>query len=463
MEHWRIETDSLGEVQVAADRLWGAQTQRSLEHFRIGDERMPVELFHALALAKKAAAQVNEAEGLLAPELARQIIAAADQVLSGEWDAEFPLRVWQSGSGTHSNMNVNEVLANRANQLAGKPLGGKSPVHPNDHVNMSQSSNDIVPTAMHLATVREFHERLLPKLTALREAIEAKSREWADVIKIGRTHLQDATPLTVGQEWSGYAAQLDAADAALHHACEGLYELAAGGTAVGTGLNAPPGFGAKIAARLADSTGVPYVTAPNKFAALASLDPMVRMSGALRGVAVALMKIAADMRWLGSGPRAGLHELILPENEPGSSIMPGKVNPSQEETVEMVGIQVIGMDTAVAFAGSQGHFELNTLRPLIFRNVFVSARLLGDVCESYRKHGIDGIRLDRERLEQYVSRSLMLVTALSPKIGYDKAAAIAHQAFHENLTLREAALRSGWISGEDFDSLTAPEKMIGSG
>jgi fumarate hydratase class II len=459
----RTERDSLGEVLVPADRLWGAQTQRSLEHFRIGDERMPVELFHALALAKKAAAQVNEAEGLLSPEWARLIVTAAEEVLSGKCDAEFPLRVWQSGSGTHSNMNVNEVVSNRANQLAGAPLGGKSPVHPNDHVNMSQSSNDVVPTAMHLATVREVRERLLPGLKALREAIEAKAREWAEVIKIGRTHLQDATPLTVGQEWSGYAAQLDAAGAALLHACEGLYELAAGGTAVGTGLNAPAAFGEKFAARLAALTGVPYVTAPNKFAALGSLDPMVRMSAALRGVAVALMKIAADMRWLGSGPRAGLHELILPENEPGSSIMPGKVNPSQEETVEMVGIQVIGMDTAVAFAGSQGHFELNTLRPLIFRNVFVSARLLGDLCESYRRYGIEGVRLDRERLQRNVEQSLMLVTALTPKIGYDKAAALAHQAFHQNLTLREAALRSGWISAEDFDALTAPERMIGAG
>jgi fumarate hydratase class II len=463
MNIWRLERDSMGEVQVPADRLWGAQTQRSLEHFRIGEERMPVELFHGLALAKKAAAQVNEAEGLLSPDLARLIQSAAEEVLAGQWDEEFPLRVWQSGSGTHSNMNVNEVLANRANQLAGKPLGGKTPVHPNDHVNLSQSSNDIVPTAMHLATVRETRERLLPSIAALREAIVAKSHGWSDVIKIGRTHLQDATPLTVAQEWSGYAAQLDAASAAVLHACEGLYQLAAGGTAVGTGLNAPTGFGEKIAAGLAELTGVPYVTAPNKFAALGSLDPMVQMSAALRGVAVALMKIAADVRWLGSGPRAGLHELILPENEPGSSIMPGKVNPSQEETVEMVGIQVIGMDTAVAFAGSQGHFELNTLRPLIFRNVFVAARLLGDVCVSYRKYGIEGIRLDHERIQGYLERSLMLVTALTPKIGYDNAAAIAHQAFHENLTLREAALRSGAISAEEFDALTVPERMIGDG
>jgi fumarate hydratase class II len=458
----RRESDSLGEVEVPADHYWGAQTQRSLTHFSIGNDRMPKAVYHAYGYVKKAAASVNAEAGRLPRWKADLIAKVADEVIAGKLDSEFPLYVWQSGSGTHSNMNVNETISNRAIQLVGGALGSKYPVHPNDDVNMGQSSNDTFPTAMHMATVLEFNDRLIPAVTALTEAIRAKAREWVDVVKIGRTHLQDATPLTVGQEWSGYAAQLDDALVILRQSMQGLYRLAIGGTAVGTGINTPPDFGEKVAAEIARLTGHAFVPAPNKFAAQGSLDAMVAASAALRALAVALMKIANDLRWLGSGPRAGLHELILPSNEPGSSIMPGKVNPSQEEAMVMVCIQVIGEDTAVAFAGSQGNFELNAMRPIIIHNVLHCARILGDACDKFREYGIDGITLDRTRIDKFVCESLMLVTALSPVIGYDKASAIAHYALDHNTTLRDAALKTGFVSAEDFDRLVDPQKMVGN-
>jgi fumarate hydratase class II len=458
----RKESDSLGEIEVPAEHYWGAQTQRSLIHFSIGDDRMPKAVYHAYGYVKKAAALVNAAEGRLARWKAELIARVADEVIAGRLDSEFPLYVWQTGSGTQSNMNVNEVISNRAIQLVGAELGGKRPIHPNDDVNMSQSSNDTFPTAMHIATTLEFCDRLIPAVTAMTDAIKTKAREWVDVIKIGRTHLQDATPLTVGQEWSGYAAQLEDALALVRQSLQGLYRLAMGGTAVGTGLNAPPDFGEKVAAEIARLTGRPFVTAPNKFAAQGSLDAMVAASSALRSLAVALMKIANDLRWLGSGPRAGIHELNLPDNEPGSSIMPGKVNPTQEEAMVMVCIQVIGEDNAVAFAGSQGNFELNTMRPIIINNVLHAARILGDACVKHREHSIEGITLDRSRIEKFVTESLMLVTALGPVIGYDKASAIAHQALDQNMTLRDAAVNGGFVSAEEFDRIVDPTRMIGN-
>ncbi len=458
----RTESDSMGTIDVPAEHYWGAQTQRSLVHFSIGHDRMPVEVCRAYGFVKKAAALVNGREGRLPPWKADLIVRVCDEVVSGELDAEFPLYVWQTGSGTQSNMNVNEVVSNRAIQLAGGTLGSKRPVHPNDDVNLGQSSNDTFPTAMHLATVFEVEDLLIPALVALRDAISAKARAWVDVVKIGRTHLQDATPLTVGEEWSGYAVQLDAAVGAVRHAMSGLYELAIGGTAVGTGLNAPPGFGDRVAAELAKLTGRPFTSAPNKYAAQGSLDAMVAASAGLRAVAVAMMKISNDLRWLGSGPRAGLHELVLPSNEPGSSIMPGKVNPTQEEAMVMVCIQVLGEDSVVAFAGSQGNFELNAMRPIIINNVLHCARILGDAAAKLTQFSIVGIELDRARVEEYVGESLMLVTALSPVIGYDKAAAIAHRALDENLSLRDAAVRSGFVTGEQFDSVVDPKKMVGN-
>ncbi|HEY6401642.1 MAG TPA: class II fumarate hydratase [Blastocatellia bacterium] len=458
----RKERDSIGEIEVPAEHYWGAQTQRSLLHFSIGDDHVPKAVYHAYGYVKKAAALVNAAEGQLVGWKAELIAKVADEIISGRLDSEFPLYVWQTGSGTQSNMNVNEVISNRAIQLVGGELGGKRPIHPNDDVNMSQSSNDTFPTAMHIATALEFYDRLIPSVTAMMDAIKAKAREWVDVVKIGRTHLQDATPLTVGQEWSGYAAQLEDAIELVRQSLQGLYRLAIGGTAVGTGLNAPPDFGEKVAAEIARLTGRPFVTAPNKFAALGSLDAMVAASGALRSLAVALMKFANDLRWFGSGPRAGIHELNLPANEPGSSIMPGKVNPTQEEAMVMVCIQVIGEDNAVALAGSQGNFELNTMRPIIINNVLHSARILGDACVKLREYSIDGITLDRSRIEKFVSESLMLVTALSPVIGYDKASAIAHKALEENTTLRDAAVNGGFVSAEEFDRIVDPKKMIGN-
>jgi fumarate hydratase class II len=457
----RIESDSMGEVQVPAERYWGAQTQRSLHHFSIGDDRMPKPVYHAYGYVKKAAALVNAAAGRLPRWKADAICRAADEVTAGKLDAEFPLYVWQTGSGTQSNMNVNEVISNRAVQLVGGKIGSKSPIHPNDHVNMAQSSNDTFPTAMHIAAVIEVQRYLLPRVSALVETIEAKAKEWKDVVKIGRTHLEDAVPLTVGQEWSGYAAQLRDAIDVVQRSMKGLYKLAAGGTAVGTGLNAPPNFDVEIAAEIAKLTGFPFVTAPNKFAAQASLDAMVVAMSALKILAVALMKIANDMRWLASGPRCGFGELILPENEPGSSIMPGKVNPTQCEAIVMICIQVISEDYAVSFAGSQGNFELNTMRPIIINNFLHSARILADGCAKFRVFSVEGTELNRNKIAEHLNRSLMLVTALSPVIGYDKASAIAHKALKENTTLREAALAERAVTGEEFDRIVNPANMVG--
>jgi fumarate hydratase, class II len=459
----RHETDAMGGIDVPADRYWGAQTQRSLMHFCIGDDRMPKRVYHAYGYVKKAAALVNAAAGRLPQWKADAIARAADEAIAGKLDEHFPLYVWQTGSGTQSNMNVNEVLSNRAIQLLGGRIGSKSPVHPNDDVNLGQSSNDTFPTAMHIAAVLELEEHLLPHAEALATAIEAKSEEWRDIVKIGRTHLQDAVPLTVGQEWSGYAHQIRDALARIRASEAGLFELAAGGTAVGTGLNAPPHFSREIAAKIAQLTGYPFVTAPNKFAAQGSLDTMVAAMAALRGLAVALMKIANDMRWLASGPRCGLGELLLPENEPGSSIMPGKINPTQCEAMVMVCIQVIGEDNAVAIAGSQGNFELNAMRPIIINNFLHSARVLGDACDKLRRFSVEGTRLNRTHIDEMLGRSLMLVTALSPVIGYDQAAAIAHKAHDEGLTLKEAALQSGTIDEKQFDEIVDPKKMVGHG
>jgi fumarate hydratase class II len=460
----RVETDSMGAIEVPADRYYGAQTARSLIHFNIGDphaDRMPLEVVRALALLKKAAAEVNRDLGLLSPELADLIIRAADEVITGKLDDHFPLRIWQTGSGTQTNMNVNEVIANRAIELAGGQLGSKRPVHPNDHVNMSQSSNDTFPTAMHIAAARAITERLIPAVRLLRDALAAKAEEFRDIIKIGRTHLMDAVPLTLGQEFSGYVDQLDHDLSRLQEALSGLYELAIGGTAVGTGLNTHPEFAERVAARIAELTGLPFISAPNKFAALAAHDALVMASGALKTLAASLMKIANDIRWLGSGPRAGLGELLLPENEPGSSIMPGKVNPTQSEAMTMVCVQVMGNDVAVTIAGSQGNFELNVFKPVIIANVLHSVRLLADACRSFTEHCVVGIQPNREQIAQYVERSLMLVTALNPYIGYDNAAKVAKKAFAERKTLREAAIELGLLTGEQFDRIVRPEQMLG--
>jgi fumarate hydratase class II len=456
----RVESDSMGSIEVPAEHYWGAQTQRSLIHFSIGDDHMPKAVYHAYGYVKKAAALINADAGRLQRDLADAIIAAADEVIAGKLDSEFPLYVWQTGSGTQSNMNVNEVIGNRASQLLGGELGSKHPVHPNDHVNMGQSSNDTFPTAMHIATLLAIRKHTLPRLRELIDAIWSKAVQWVEVVKIGRTHLQDATPLTVGQEWSGWATQLRDAGGRLEQALENVHELAAGGTAVGTGLNAPDGFGEDIAAKLAELTALPLRTAPNKFAAQGSLDAMVAVSAGLRGVAVALMKVANDMRWLASGPRAGLHELKLPANEPGSSIMPGKVNPTQQEAIVMVALQVLGEDSIVTSAGSQGNFELNAMRPIIINNVLHSARILGDASEKLRRYSIEGTELDHDKVTEYVGRSLMLVTALSPHIGYDKAARIAHKADDDGTTLREAALALG-VPAADFDRIVDAKTMVG--
>jgi fumarate hydratase, class II len=459
----RHETDSMGGIDVPADRYWGAQTERSLVHFSIGNDRMPKRVYHAYGYVKKAAALVNAAADRLPTWKAEAIVRAADEAITGKLDDHFPLYVWQTGSGTQSNMNVNEVLSNRAIQLLAGTIGSKSPVHPNDDVNMGQSSNDTFPTAMHIAAVLELEEHLLPRVEALAAAIETKSSEWSGVVKTGRTHLQDATPLTVGQEWSGYARQIRDAVGRIRGAKAGLFELAAGGTAVGTGINAPPNFSVEIAAKIAELTGHRFVTAPNKFAAQGSLDAMVAAMASLRGLAVALMKVANDMRWLASGPRCGLGELILPENEPGSSIMPGKVNPTQCEAMVMVCIQVIGEDNAVAFAGSQGNFELNAMRPIIINNFLHAAGVLGDACDKFRRFSVEGTRLNRKRIDEMLGRSLMLVTALSPVIGYDKASEIAHTANDEDLSLKEGALKTGYIDAARFDEIVDPAKMVGHG
>jgi fumarate hydratase, class II len=457
----RRETDSMGEIEVPADRYWGAQTARSLIHFSIGDDRMPKEVYHAYGYVKKAAARVNARAGRLPKWKAEVIEKVCDEVIGGELDEHFPLYVWQTGSGTQSNMNVNEVISNRAIQLLDGELGSKAPIHPNDDVNMGQSSNDTFPTAMHIAAVLQIQHQLLPRVRALHDAIATKAAEWGDVVKIGRTHLEDAVPLTVRQEWSGWAAQLGTAADRVEAAQRELYRLAAGGTAVGTGLNAPHDFGPEIAAEIADLTGEPFITAPNKFEALGGLDAIVAAGATVRGLAVTLMKIANDIRWLASGPRAGIGELKLPANEPGSSIMPGKVNPTQCEAMVMVCIQVIADDSGIAFAGSQGNFQLNAMRPIVINNFLHSARILGDACAKFRTYCIEGIELNRAQIDEYVSRSLMLVTALSPVIGYDKASAIAHDADRTGRTLREAALDSGFISAEDFDRIVDPRMMVG--
>src|SRR5271156_3006824 len=459
----RREFDSMGQVDVPADRYWGAQTQRSLIHFSIGRDRMPKRVYHAYGYVKKAAALVNAEAGRLPGWKADAIVRAADGAIAGQLDEHFPLFVWQTGSGTQSNMNMNEVLSNRAIQLLGGVLGSQQPIGPNDDVNMGQSSNDGFPTAMHVAAVSLIDERLAPELRKLAGVFETKAAGWMDVVKVGRTHLEDATPLSVGQEWSGWAAQLRACVAEIEHSREGLYELAIGGTAVGTGLNAPKGFSKNVAARIAELTSKPFVTAPNKFMAQGSLDAMVRASAALRGAAVALMKIANDMRWLASGPRCGLGELKLPANEPGSSIMPGKVNPTQCEAMGMIAIQVFGEDTAVAFAGSQGNFELNAMRPVIINNFLHSVRILADGCDKFREYSVEGTELDRERIQQYVEGSVMLVTALSPVIGYQNAAHIAEKAIADGITLRQAALASGKVTEELFDETIVPLKMVGEG
>jgi fumarate hydratase class II len=461
MADTRIETDTMGEIAVPADRLWGAQTQRSLQNFRIGGELMPPGVVRALAIVKQSAARVNARLGLLEPRVAEAIAKAADEVVEGRHHGEFPLVVWQTGSGTQSNMNMNEVLANRANQMLGGDLGAKAPVHPNDHVNKGQSSNDTIPTAIHVAAAMAIAEDLLPALRRMAEQLEAKAETWSDIVKIGRTHTQDATPLTLGQEFSGYARQVRAGIERIELTLPGLHELAQGGTAVGTGLNSPRGFAEAIAAEIAAVTGIPFVTAPNKFEALGSQDALVFAHGALDALAAGLFKIANDIRFLGSGPRAGLGELALPENEPGSSIMPGKVNPTQCEALTQVCVQVFGNHAAVAFAGSQGHFELNVYRPVVAYNVLQSIHLLADACESFTENLLIGLEPRLDNIAAGVERSLMLVTALAPAIGYDNAAAIAKDAHKRGVTLREAAVASGKVSAEDYDRLVRPEDMLG--
>lgn len=456
----RVETDTIGPIEVPADRYWGAQTQRSLAHFRIGGDRFPREMIRAFGILKKACALVNRDLGLLPEEKARAIVQAADEVIAGTLDDHFPLVVWQTGSGTQTNMNVNEVIGNRAIELLGGQLGSKKPVHPNDDVNKSQSSNDAFPTAMHIAAVEQMRGRLFPAVRRLRDALEEKARAFADIVKIGRTHLQDAVPLTLGQEISGWASQLDHALRHLEEAMPHLYELAIGGTAVGTGLNAHPEFAERAAKKIAELTGHPFVSAENKFEALAAHDALVAAHGALKTLAVGLTKIANDVRWLASGPRCGIGEITIPENEPGSSIMPGKVNPTQSEALTMVCAQVLGNDVAVNVGGASGNFELNVFKPLIIHNVLHSVRLLADACESFEEHCARGIEPDRERIRQHLERSLMLVTGLAPRLGYDRAAEIAKKAHREGLTLKEAAVALGYLTAEEFDREVRPERMV---
>jgi fumarate hydratase, class II len=455
----RTESDSMGSIEVPADHYWGAQTQRSLHFFAIGHDTMPRRVVHAFGILKRAAADVNAALGLLAGEKRDLVVRAAGEVAAGTLDAEFPLRVWQTGSGTQSNMNANEVIAGRANELATGTRGGKSPVHPNDDVNRSQSSNDTFPTAMHIAVAMALREDLLPSVRALRDALDVKRAAFDDIVKIGRTHLQDAVPLTLGQEFSGYVAQLDGDLVRIEAALPALHEIALGGTAVGTGLNSHPRFAQLVADRIAELTGLPFTSAPNKFAALAGQEAEVAASGAIRTLATSLMKIANDIRWLGSGPRAGLGELRLPENEPGSSIMPGKVNPTQSEMLTMVCVQVLGYDAAIGIAGAMGNFELNVFKPVIAHDLLHGIDLLTDGCRSFREHCVEGLEADRERIGEHVANSLMLVTALTPSIGYDKSAEIAKKAHHEGTTLREAAIALGYVSAADFDRLLDPKAM----
>ncbi len=457
---FRVERDSMGEINVPADRYWGAQTQRSLEHFKIGGDRFPREMIRALGVLKKCAALTNQELGLLAAEKAKHIVAAANEVIAGELDEHFPLVIWQTGSGTQTNMNANEVIANRALEKMGEKLGGKG-IHPNDDVNKAQSSNDTFPTAMHIAVAEQVNKRLLPAMKTLRAGLHHKSQEFKDVVKIGRTHLMDATPLTLGQEFSGYVTQLDQCLKRVERNLGDIYELALGGTAVGTGLNTHPNFAEKAAAAIAKETGLPFKSAPNKFAALAAHDALVELSGSLKTLACALMKIANDVRLLGSGPRSGIGELILPANEPGSSIMPGKVNPTQSEAMTMVCAQVVGNDMAVAVGGMNGHFELNVFKPLIVFNVLNSTRLLADACESFQEHCVEGIKVNRARVKQHLDNSLMLVTALNPHIGYDNAAKVAKYAHENETTLKDAAQKLGLLDPAKFDQLVRPEDMLG--
>lgn len=457
----RVESDSMGTIDVPADVYWGAQTQRSLAHFAIGQDKMPEELIRAFGVLKKAAALTNGELGLMPHDTMVLIVKAADEVIAGKWSNQFPLRVWQTGSGTQTNMNVNEVISNRAIELANGKIGSKSPIHPNDHVNQSQSSNDTFPTAMHIAAAQALVHRLLPAIHKLRQALAEKQEQFARIVKIGRTHLQDAVPLTLGQEFSGYVAQLDAAMENIKKTLPGLYELAIGGTAVGTGLNTHPLFADKTAEKIAELTGLPFVSAPNKFAALAAHDGIVFAHGAVKTLACALMKIANDIRWLGSGPRCGLGELILPANEPGSSIMPGKVNPTQSEAMTMVCTQVMGNDATIGFADSQGNFELNVFKPVIIYNFMHSVQLVTDSAHMFNEYCIKDLQANEKAIHHFVQNSLMLVTALAPKIGYDKAAKIAHQAWHEGTSLLQATLSLGYLTESEFKELVRPELMLG--
>jgi fumarate hydratase, class II len=456
----RVEKDSMGEVFVPADKLWGAQTQRSLEHFSIGTDLMPREMIAAYAILKKGAANANHAEGGLDSGRHELIVRVCDEIFAGQHRDMFPLHVWMTGSGTQFNMNVNEVISNRCCQLAGTPLGGKTPVHPNDHVNMSQSSNDSFPSAMHIAAAVNIKQRLIPAVEQLREAIHAKAEEWKDIVKIGRTHMQDATPLTLGQEWSGYAAMLVDDIERIEDSLKGVYRLALGGTAVGTGINAAPEFAEAAAAEIAQLTGLPFATAPNKFAVQGAHDALVQLSGSLRTLAVSLYKIANDIRLMSCGPRAGFAELLIPENEPGSSIMPGKVNPTQAEALTMIAVQVMANDVAVGFGGAGGYLEMNVYKPLIIFNIMQSITILSDGCTNFRKFLIDGTKPNLKKIREYVEHSLMLVTALSPVIGYDKASSIAHFAMDNDLTLKDAALQLGFVSEEEFDRVVDPAKMV---
>jgi fumarate hydratase, class II len=457
---FRSESDSMGNINVPADCYWGAQTQRSLHHFHIGHDHMPLQVIRAFGILKKAAALTNQELGKLPHEKASLIIRAAEEVMAGTLDAHFPLFVWQTGSGTQTNMNCNEVIANRAIELAGGIMGSNNPVHPNDHVNMSQSSNDTFPTAMYIAAVLSLHDQLLPAIKQLRESLAAKAIQFRDIVKIGRTHLQDAVPLTLGQEFSAYVTQLDMNIANINHTLNDLYQLALGGTAVGTGLNTHPQFAEKAASHIASITGKPFTSAPNKFAALAAHDALVTASGGLKTLATALMKIANDIRWLGSGPRCGLGELTLPANEPGSSIMPGKVNPTQCEALTMVCVQVMANDNAIAIAGSQGNFELNVFKPLMIHNFIHSVDILSDASRSFTEFCVKGIAVNQEKVNYYLNHSLMLVTALNEVIGYEKAAKIAHHAYHENTSLKEAATALGFLTAAEFDRYVDPKKMV---
>lgn len=458
---YRIETDTMGEVKVPADRYYGAQTARSIMNFKIGGDRFPRELIKALGILKKAAALTNNELGSLSDDKASYIVKAADEVIEGKLDEHFPLVIWQTGSGTQTNMNSNEVIANRAIEIAGGILGSKNPIHPNDDVNKAQSSNDTFPTAMHIAAAEEINRRLIPALTDLKNSLHKKSIEFEKIIKIGRTHLMDAVPLTLGQEFSGYVQQLEYSLDRVNYSLKHLYELALGGTAVGTGLNTHKEFAVKSAQKIAEITGLPFVTAPNKFEALAAHDAIVLASGVLKTIAASLMKIANDIRWLGSGPRCGIGELNLPANEPGSSIMPGKVNPTQSEAMTMVCAQVFGNDVAVNFGGASGNFELNVFKPVMIFNLLNSVRLISDACDSFRTNAIDGIEANTDNINKHLKNSLMLVTALNPKIGYDNAAKVAKKAFNENKTLEEAAVELGLLTSEEFNSAVRPENMIG--